>query len=112
MVRGQVAPWTQDQRKRWERLIVELTASAGFPLMWVENPVWQTMLEEFLPEAPRISRKVLTKRLLRKVAADIREKVKASVRGQDVTLQGDGWTGLNNHHLIAFMLTCEKRVSN
>jgi hypothetical protein len=107
---GQIVPWTQDRRKRWERLLVELTASAGFSLRWVENPVWHTICEEFLPEAPRTSRKVLTNRLLREVTTDLREKVKALVQGRDVTLQADGWTGLNNNHLIAFMLTCEKLV--
>jgi hypothetical protein len=90
--------------------MVELTTSAGFPLVWVENPVWQTILEEFLPEAPRISRKILTQRLLPEVATDLREKVKDIVHRQDVTLQADGWTGLNNHHLIAFMITCDKQA--
>ena len=108
---AQIVPWTQDRRRRWERLLVELTASAGFSLRWVENPVWQTMCEEFLPEAPRTSRKVLTNRLLRQVTAELKEQAKALVRGRDVTLQADGWTGLNNNHLIAFMMTCEKLVT-
>ena len=103
-------PWTVEKKKRWERLIVELTASAGFPLLWVENPVWHMMLDEFIPEAPRTSRKVLTGRLLREVTAELREKVKGIVNGKDVTLQGDGWTGLNHHHLLVFMVTCEKQV--
>jgi hypothetical protein len=105
-----IQPWSDDRKKRWERLLIHLTASANFPLMWVQNPVWHTILDEFLPQAPRISRKVLTRRLLREAAADLREKAKAAVRGKQVTMQADGWTGINHHHLIAFMVTCDKKV--
>ena len=103
-------PWSDDKKKRWERLLIHLTASANFPLMWVQNPVWHTILDEFLPQAPRISRKVLTRRLLRDAAADLRAKAKIAVQGKQVTMQADGWTGINHHHLIAFMVTCDKMV--
>lgn len=106
-----VKPWSDDKKKRWERLLIHLTASANFPLMWVQNPVWHTILDEFLPQAPRISRKVLTRRLLHEAAADLRAKAKAAVQGKQVTMQADGWTGINHHHLIAFMVTCDKMVS-
>lgn len=105
-----IQPWSDDRKKRWERLLIHLTASANFPLMWVQNPVWHTILDEFLPQAPRISRKVLTRRLLREAAADLRAKAKAAVKGKQVTMQADGWTGINHHHLIAFMVTCDKKV--
>ena len=105
-----VQPWSDDRKKRWERLLIHLTASANFPLMWGQNPVWHTILDEFLPQAPRISRKVLTRRLLHEAATDLREKAKAAVRGKQVTMQADGWTGINHHHLIAFMVTCDKEV--
>lgn len=48
-------PWSDEKKKRWERLLIHLTASANFPLMWVQNPVWHTILDEYLPQAPRIS---------------------------------------------------------
>lgn len=53
---------------------------------------------------------MLTRRLLREAAADLHAKAKAAVQGKQVTMQADGWTGINHHHLIAFMVTCDKKV--
>jgi len=107
-----IQPWNESTRRRFEQYIIRLTASAGFPLSWVENNVWHSFLEEFLPSAPKISRKVLTKRILPEAVKEVQEKVKKQVAGKEVTMQGDGWTGLNNQHLLAFMITCDKKVSD
>jgi hypothetical protein len=37
-------------------------------------------------------------------------EVKMKVTNQEATIQSDGWTGLNNHHLVAFMITADKKV--
>ena len=104
-------PWDDSTRRRFEQYIIQLTASAGFSLSWVENNVWHSFLEEFLPSAPKISRKVLTKRILPEAVKEVQEKVKKHVAGKEVTMQGDGWTGVNNQHLLAFMIACDKKVS-
>jgi hypothetical protein len=106
-----IVPWNEEKRRRFQHYIVRLTASAGFSLSWVENNVWHSFLEEFLPSAPKISRKVLTKRILPDAVKEVQEKIKKSVAGKEVTMQGDGWTGINNEHLLAFMITCDKKVS-
>jgi len=106
-----IVPWNDSTRRRFEQYIVRLTASANFSLSWVENNVWHSFLEEFLPSAPKISRKVLTKRILPEAVKEVQEKVKKHVAGKEVTMQGDGWTGVNNQHLLAFMITCDKKVS-
>jgi hypothetical protein len=106
-----IVPWNDSTRRRFEQYVVRLTASAGFSLSWVENNVWHSFLEEFLPSAPKISRKVLTKRILPEAVKEVQEKVKKHVAGKEVTMQGDGWTGVNNQHLLAFMITCDKKVS-
>jgi hypothetical protein len=103
-------PWNEATRRRFEQYIVRLTASAGFSLSWVENNVWHSFLEEFLPSAPMISRKVLTKRILPEAVKEVQDKIKKHVAGKEVTMQGDGWTGINNQHLLAFMITCDKKV--
>ena len=53
--------WSAARTRLFEHRLLRLTASAGFPLSWVENPEWQAIREEFIPGAPHISRKVLTK---------------------------------------------------
>ncbi|KAF8956007.1 hypothetical protein BDZ97DRAFT_1618886, partial [Flammula alnicola] len=102
--------WSSARKKNFERRILRLTASAGFPLSWVSNPEWHKFCDEFVPGAPNVTRKVLTKRILREVVAEFRAEVKRKTKGKEVTIQGDGWTGLNNHHLNAFMITADKKV--
>lgn len=104
--------WTPAKTKRFRHLICRLTASAGFPLSWVENPEWQTIREEFIPGAPHIGRDALTRTILPELVAEFRAEARQFVNSKDVTMQSDGWTGLNNRHLIAFMITCDKRVCN
>ena len=102
--------WTPTKLRRFEHLVLRLTASAGFPLSWVENPEWQLLRKEFIYGSPSISRKVLSTRILGEVADEFRALAREIVRGKPVTLQSDGWTGMNNRHLLAFMVTCDKRV--
>jgi hypothetical protein len=105
-----VPVWSAARTRLFEHRILRLTASAGFPLSWVENPEFQAIREEFIPGSPHISRKVLTKRILREVVTEFREGVKQRVAGKEATMQSDGWTGINNHHLVAFMITTNKKV--
>lgn len=91
-----IVPWDNSTRQRFEQYIIRLTASAGFSLSWMENNVWHSFLEEFLPSAPNISRKVLTKRILPEAVKEVQEKVKKHVAGKEVTMQGDGWGSTTN----------------
>jgi hypothetical protein len=52
--------WTDAHQLRFEERLMRLTASAGLPLSWVENPEWLTFCTEFIPSAKSPSRKVLT----------------------------------------------------
>ena len=105
-----IQKWPDARRKQFEKRILRLTASAGLPLSWVENLEWKRFCDEFMPGSPRISRKVLTRRILREVVAEFRAEVCRKCKGKEVTLQADGWTGLNNHHLVAFMITSDNKV--
>jgi hypothetical protein len=102
--------WSAARKKAFEKRILRLTASAGFPLSWTENLEWRLFCEEFVPGAPTISRKVLTNRILKEVVEEFRMEVKMKVAKQEATMQSDGWTGVNNHHLVAFMITADKKV--
>ncbi|KAF8152004.1 hypothetical protein BJ912DRAFT_1027651 [Pholiota molesta] len=33
-----------------------------------------------------------------------------NIKGSEATMQSYGWTGINNHHLVAFMITANKKV--
>lgn len=104
-------PWTPSTHKRFETRIARLTASANFPLTWVDNPDWIDFVDDFIPQANPFSRKVLTRRLIPTLAAEFRAAAQAKSKGHEATVSADGWTGENGHHLIAFMITVEGKVS-
>ena len=87
-----------------------MTASAGFPLSWVDNPEWIDFCTEFLPAAKLPSRKTLTRRLLPAAIEELRTSARATAKDHEATLQADGWTGVNNHHLLAFMIMADGKV--
>ncbi|KAJ7844634.1 hypothetical protein B0H14DRAFT_2585150 [Mycena olivaceomarginata] len=101
--------WSPSQQENFENRILRLTASAGFPLNWVNNPEWILFCEEFLPSARNPSRKTLTRRLLPAAVRKLRAEAQLRTPGSFATIQEDGWTG-NKHNLMAFMMTAEGQV--
>ncbi|KDQ23516.1 hypothetical protein PLEOSDRAFT_1049064, partial [Pleurotus ostreatus PC15] len=53
---------------------------------------------------------ILTRRLLPRAVTVMRTEILAQVSGEHGTAQCDGWSGLNNHHYIAFMVTISNKV--
>jgi hypothetical protein len=104
--------WSPERQRRFETRVARLTASAGFSLSWVDNVEWIDLCNEFIPAAKSPSRQTLTRRLLPKAADELRSAAKAAVKGHEATLQADGWTGTNTHHLIAYMITVDGKVCN
>ncbi|KIK76097.1 hypothetical protein PAXRUDRAFT_170928 [Paxillus rubicundulus Ve08.2h10] len=90
--------------------MARLTVSAGLPFIWVDNPEWLAFFSKLLPTAKRPSQKTLTCRLIPKAVEELHAEVKATVCGHNVTVQADRWTGINNHYLIAFMVTANQKV--
>jgi hypothetical protein len=101
--------WSSATQARFASLVARITASCGFPFLWVENPEWIAFCNEFVPGAQPISRKSLANRWIPAEAAKYRGVAKARVKGTLVTLQCDGWSGVNSHHFVAFMITTSNR---
>ncbi|KAJ8590092.1 hypothetical protein M405DRAFT_737503 [Rhizopogon salebrosus TDB-379] len=103
-------PWTDADQADWEAGLARLTASAGLPLRWVENPEWLKLCDRFIPRAKIPSAKVLTKRVMPHVLRGLKVTAKEECRGGAATLQCDGWTGENHHHLLGFMMTVRRKL--
>ena len=82
--------WSPTHQQRFEERLIRLTASAGFPLSWIENPEWLDLCCDFIPAAKSPSRKTLTRRILPKTLLALRTAVKQTICGQNVTVQCDG----------------------
>ena len=103
--------WSTGEQAMFETSIARLTASAGLPLRWVENPEWLALCERFMPNAKSPSRKVLTQRLIPATLKAFKLAAQKQCQGLEATVSYDGWTGGNHHHYIAFMVNCRGRVS-
>lgn len=103
-------PWDSTKQKRFEMRIARLTASAGLPLSWVDNIEFIDLISDFIPGAKPPSRKVLTNRLIPTVVNELRAEAKSAASGHEATLEADGWTGENKHHLIGVMITVKGKV--
>ena len=101
--------WSSANQARFSSLVAHITASCGFPFLWVENPEWIAFCNEFVPGAQPISRKSLANRWIPAEAEKYRDAAKARVKGTLATLQCDGWSGVNSHHFLAFMITTSNR---
>ncbi|KAJ7459619.1 hypothetical protein B0H11DRAFT_1614038, partial [Mycena galericulata] len=102
--------WDANKQALFEEKVLRLTVSANIPFSWVENPEWVDFCAEFIPQARPISRTTITRRLLPRAIKKVREDVQSKLTGKNATIQGDGWTGINNHHLNAFMATVERTL--
>ena len=106
------AEWSVDRQNTFNTRLGRLTASAGLPISWIENPEFALFCQEFVhPSANVPSRKVLTHQILPTIKREFRKKAQAAIkRGSNATIQGDGWSAINEHHLNAFMMTVERKV--
>lgn len=102
--------WTANSQTEFENHIARITVSANLPLSWVDNPEVITFMDKYIPAANSPSRKVLTKRIIPKLVDELQNAAKKETRGKNATLQADGWTGGNHRHLVAFMITADKKV--
>ena len=101
--------WSINDQEDFGRYLARLTASAGFPFYWVENVKWLRFCQCFVPGAKPVKRRTLSSRLIPAECRQFREAAKIRLAGQEVTAQCDGWTGVNSHHIIAFMVTSASR---
>lgn len=63
-----------------------------------------------MPGAKPVTRRMLTSRILPTNLKYLRAEVRKRAQGKEGTVQADGWTGDNNHHLVAFMLNADHEV--
>lgn len=103
--------WSKGEQALFETSVARLTASAGLPFRWVENPEWLALCERFMLSAKSPSRKVLTQRLIPATLKTFKDNAKELCRGLEGTVSYDGWMGANHHHYIAFMVNCRGQVS-
>jgi len=102
-------PWTDADRAWFSACLAQITASCGFLFSWVEDPEWLGFLQEFFPTAEPIKHQSLANHWIPLEVGKFRWEAKNHSQGLEDTIQCDGWSGMNFHHFIAFMITTLKR---
>ncbi|KAG1728667.1 hypothetical protein EDB19DRAFT_1897375 [Suillus lakei] len=97
-------------QEHFETHITNITASCRFSLNWIENQAVCSFMNEFFPFANPISSYQLSNHIILHKIERYWQAVKNCCCGSDVTLQTDGWTGVNFHYLLAFMITAAIQV--
>lgn len=102
--------WSTERQTLFNTYLIRVIADGNLPLSFVEHPRWRLFCKEFIPEATSPSRATLTQRILSQDLDYWRNRAIVNLQGQMVTLQSDGWTGSNNRHYIAFLVTTSTQV--
>ena len=87
-----------------------MTVAAGLPMSWTDNPEVRSVFRIFFPWVQLPSRKSLSKTILPTLQTSLRTQAQKETKGATCTLQCDGWTAINAHHLIAFVITIWPKV--
>ncbi|KAF9041599.1 ribonuclease H-like domain-containing protein [Panaeolus papilionaceus] len=103
-------PWDVHRQKLFEEKLICVIASANLPFNFVTNPEFLSFCAEFIPQARIPSRKSLTLTVMPRFLHQVQTSNRETARGQQATVQCDGWTGGDNHHLVAFMATTATKV--
>jgi hypothetical protein len=102
--------WGQQRQKEFEDQVAKLVVAANLPLSVVDNLEFDKLRSKFIPGPKGVSRKVLSGRTIPGLNKAYRRKAIDEVRGNSATLQGDGWTSVNHHHFVAWMITTNGKV--
>ncbi|KAG2068965.1 hypothetical protein BDR04DRAFT_1022879, partial [Suillus decipiens] len=97
--------WTPVLQECFKTHMSNITASCGFSFNWVENQAVHSFMNEFFPFANSISSYQLSNCIIPHEVERFQQAAKNHCCGSDATLQTDGWTGINFHYLVAFMIT-------
>lgn len=90
--------------------IGRMTVAASLPVGWTDNPETRSVFRTFFPWVQLPSRKTLSRTILPTLQNNLRVQAQKETKGSNCTLQCDGWTAINMHHLIAFMITVWPKV--
>jgi hypothetical protein len=102
--------WGQHRQKEFEDQLAKLVVGANLPLSVVDNLEFNILHQKFIAGSEGVSRKVLSSCVIPGLNKAYRKKAIDKVRGHPVTLQGDGWTSVNQHHFVAWMITANGKV--
>ena len=101
----------QIDREKLEQLLKEWI-SAGFSFNSIEDPEVRKLFSDLIPGATIPHRDQLSGTILKRAVAQHEYHLQTEAKGQLATLQCDGWRDVSKKHLVAFMYTMAREVSD
>ena len=98
--------------KKFHILLLQLSVSCGWALSWVNKPEAKDLFNFLNPFLKLPNRHVLGSDILKEVMAEVNNAIEIALKEDPVgvTLTFDGWTNVNNEHLLGtVLLTLEGR---
>ena len=106
-------PLTKKEQAIFEKLMIQATVSAGFPLRWVENKEIQELFHFLNPAIKLPGRRALGGRILNDESKTLEEEMTKKLINDSVgvTLAFDGWTNVLNQNILgSVFITSEGEV--
>lgn len=100
------------RQEAFESDLVRMFATANFPLSSIEDPEVRKFLLKWIPGAKIPWAKSFGGPILSSEVSRLENEIKARAKGKLATVQCDGWKDVSRKHLVAFMFTAERKVSN
>jgi len=105
--------FTKGEQAIFEKLMIQATVSAGFPLRWVENKEVQELFHFLNPALILPGRKTLGGRILNDESKILENEMTKKLMNDSVgvTLAFDGWTNVLNQNILgSVFITSEGEV--
>ncbi|KAF8989433.1 hypothetical protein BDQ17DRAFT_1470270, partial [Cyathus striatus] len=99
--------WDSQRIKEWNADLCLLMVACNVPWWAVENPVWRTFFQKWVPGCLIPGRKQLSGRILDEQADIVVENIRKAVKGRYGTGQCDGWKNVSKDSLIGSMVNVE-----
>ena len=91
-------------------MLSHITAFCNFAASWIENTEVINFFKTFLPPTKIPSHHKLTQKIIPVTNQVLHSVAQAAAKGQMMMLQGGDFMGINNHHLLTFMITADGKV--
>ncbi|KZP14834.1 hypothetical protein FIBSPDRAFT_664421, partial [Athelia psychrophila] len=99
--------WTAEQQEEWRMDLCKLLVATHTPWNFVNNPQTRKFFAKYRPEAVVPDRRVLSGRVLDKVAESVEIKTRAQITGKYATGICDGWKNIAKEPVITSMAGVE-----
>ena len=112
VIAAQSIPYTKEMQEKFENQLLRAYVSSGTAFNKINDPEVQKLFSTFMPSATLPTHQRLEGQILHRVVVQMEGAMKTSAKTSLATISCDGWKDVSRRHLVAFMVTMNREVSN